>query len=106
MLVSDSFSGNSLVYLIVLFRQTFPLVSVIGVVGLANLSCCCDHVVHVNQTKKNGRQRTTPSELIFVLKTRDQRFPGSLSLSLRRAGRREPWERGSREYYTTIPRRI
>ena len=26
--------------------------------------------------------------------TRDQRFPGSLSLSLRRAGRREPWERG------------
>ena len=26
--------------------------------------------------------------------TVDQRFPGSLSLSLRRAGRREPWERG------------
>ena len=26
--------------------------------------------------------------------THDQRFPGSLSLSLRRSGRREPWERG------------
>ena len=26
--------------------------------------------------------------------TRDQRFPGSLSLSPRKAGRREPWERG------------
>ena len=26
--------------------------------------------------------------------THDQRFPGSLSLSLRRAGRREPWEWG------------
>ena len=44
-----SFSGNSLVYLIVLFRQKFPLVSVIVVVGLANLSCCCDHCV--SQTK-------------------------------------------------------
>ena len=30
----------------------------------------------------------------FVLEPRDQRFPGSLSLSLRRVGRREPWERG------------
>ena len=46
-LVFDSFSGNSLVYLIVLFRQKFPLVSVIVVVGLANLSCHCDHCVNV-----------------------------------------------------------
>ena len=37
-LVFDSFAANSLVYLIVLFRQKFPLVSVIVVVGLANLS--------------------------------------------------------------------
>ena len=43
----DSFSGNSLAYLIVLFRQKFPLVSVIVVVGLANLFCCCDHCVNV-----------------------------------------------------------
>ena len=46
MLVFDS-SGNSLVYLIVLFRQKFLLVSVIVVVGLANLSFCCDHCVNV-----------------------------------------------------------
>ena len=73
MLVSDSFSGNSLVYLIVLFRQTFPLVSVIGVVGLANLSCCCDHVVHVNQTKK-CETKDYSIRTNFVLETRDQRF--------------------------------
>ena len=86
-LVFDSFSGNSLVYLIVLFRQKFPLVSVIVVVGLANLSCCCDHCVNVanKPDKKNVRQRTPPSELIFVLEPRDQRFRGSLSLSLRKA---------------------
>ena len=46
-LVFDSFSGNSLVYLIVLFRQKFPLVSVIAVVEIANLSGCCDHRVNV-----------------------------------------------------------
>ena len=48
----DSFSGNSLVYLIVLFRQKFPLVSVIVVVGLANLSCFCDHYVANKPDKK------------------------------------------------------
>ena len=37
-LVFDSCSGNSPVYQIVLFRQKFPLVSVIVVVGLANLA--------------------------------------------------------------------
>ena len=65
--VFDSFSGNSLVDLIVLFRQKFPLVSVIVVVGLANLSCCCDHCVNVanKPDKKNVRQRTPPSELIL-----------------------------------------
>ena len=59
-LVFDSFSGNSLVYLIVLFRQKFPLVSVIVVVGLANLSCCCDHCVSVanKPDKNNVRQRS------------------------------------------------
>ena len=76
----DSFSGNSLVYLIVLFKQKFPLVSVVVVVGLSNLSCCCDHCVNVanKPDKKNVRQRTPPSELILFC---DQRFPGSLSLS-------------------------
>ena len=66
-LVFDSFSSNSLVYLIVLFRQKFPLVLVIVVVGLANLSCCCDHCVNVanKPDKKNVRQRTPPSELIL-----------------------------------------
>ena len=64
-LVFDSFSGNSLVYLIVLFRQKFPLVSVIVVVGLANLSCCCDHYVANKRDKKNVRQRTPPSEIIL-----------------------------------------
>ena len=84
-LVFDSFSGNSLVYLIVLFRQKCRLISVIVVVGLANLSCCCDHCVNVanKPDKNNVRQRTPPS--------------GAPSLSLRRAGRREPWEGGCRE---------
>ena len=61
-LVFNSFSCNSLVYLIVLFRQKFSLVSVIVVVGLANLSCCCDHCVNVanKPDKKNVRQRTPP----------------------------------------------
>ena len=74
----DSFSGNSLVYLIVLFRQKCRLISVIVVVGLANLSCCCDHCVNVanKPDKNNVRQRTPPS--------------GAPSLSLRRVGRREP----------------
>ena len=67
-LVFDSFSSNSLVYLIVLFRQKLPLVSVIAVVGLANLSCCCDHCVNVAKKKKknNVRQRTPPPELILL----------------------------------------
>ena len=66
-LVFDSFPGNSPVDLIDLFRQKFPLVSVIVVVGLANLSCCCDHCVNVanKPDKKNERQRTPPSELIL-----------------------------------------
>ena len=83
MLVSDSFSGNSLVYLIVLFRQKFPLVSVIVVVGLANLSCCCDHCVNVanKPDKKNVRQRTPPSELILFWSHVTSVFQG-LSLSL------------------------
>ena len=94
-LVFDSFSGNSLVYLIVLFRQKFPLVSVIVVVGLANLSCCCDHCVNVaNKPDKKCETKDSSLRNNFVLEPRDQRFPGFLSLSLRRAGRREPWERG------------
>ena len=78
-----SFSGNSLVYLIVLFRQKFPLVSVIVVVGLANLSCCCDHCVNVanKPDKKNVRQRTPPSELILFWSHVTSVFQG-LSLSL------------------------
>ena len=94
-LVFDSFSGNSLVYLIVLFRQKFPLVSVIVVVGLANLSCCCDHCVNVaNKPDKKCETKDSSLRNNFVLEPRDQRFPGSLSLALRRAGRRKPWERG------------
>ena len=94
-LVFYSFSGNSLVYLIVLFRQKFPLVSVIVVVGLANLSCCCDHcgTLRINQTKK-CETKDSSLRINFVLEPRDWRFPGSLSLSLRRARSREPWERG------------
>ena len=92
-LVFDAFSGNSLVYLIVLFRQKFPLVSVIVVVGLANLSCCCDHYVANKRDKKNVRQRTPPSEIILFWSHVTSVFQG-LSLSLRRTGRREPWERG------------
>ena len=47
--------------------QKFPLVSVIVVVGLANLSCCYDHCVNVANKPdiKNVRQRTPPSELSF-----------------------------------------
>ena len=79
----DSFSGNSLVYLKVLFRQKFPLVSVIVVVGLANLSFCCDHCVN----KKNVRQRTPPSELILFWSNVTRVFQGlSLSRFVRRVG--------------------
>ena len=81
--VFDSFSGNSLVDLIVLFRQKFPLVSVIVVVGLANLSCCCDHCVNV--ANKKCETKDSSLRINFFLEPRDQRFPGSLSLSLRRA---------------------
>ena len=81
-LVFDSFSGNSLVYLIVLFRQKFPLVSVIVVVGLANLSCCCGHCVNVanKPDKNNVRQRTPTSELILFRSLVTSIFQG-LSLS-------------------------
>ena len=88
-LVFDSFSGNSLVYLIVLFRQKFPLVSVIVVVGLANLSCCCDHCVNVanTQDKKYVRQRTPPSELILFCSHVTSVYQGlSLSRSVGRVG--------------------
>ena len=96
-LVVDSFSGNSLVYLKVLFRQKFPLVSVIVVVGLANLSFCCDHCVNVaNKPDKKCATKDSSLRINFVLEQHDQRFPGSLALSLRKAGRREPWERGCR----------
>ena len=81
-LVFDSFSGNSLVYLIVLFWQKFPLVSVIAVVGLANLSCCCDHFVNVaNKPDKKCEAKDSSLRVNFVLEPRDQRCPGSLSLS-------------------------
>ena len=67
-LVVDSFSGNSLVYLKVLFRLKFPLVSVIVVVGL----------------QKNVRQRTPPSELILFWSNMTSVFQGlSLSRSVR-----------------------
>ena len=85
----DSFSGYSLVYPIVLFRQKFPLVSVIVVVRLANLSCCCDHRVNVanNPDKKNVRQRTPPSELILFWSHVTSVFQGlSLSRSVGRVG--------------------
>ena len=86
-LVFDSFSGNSLVYLIVLFRQKFPLVSVIVVVGLANLSCCCDHYVANKRDKKNVRQRTPPSEIILFWSHVTSVFQGlSLSRSVGRVG--------------------
>ena len=90
-LAFDSFSaGNSLVYLIVLFRQKFPLVSVIVVVGLTNLSCCCDHCVNVANKpdkKSNVRQRTPPSELILFRSHVTSVFQGlSLSRSVVRVG--------------------
>ena len=88
-LVFYSFSGNSLVYLIVLFRQKFPLVSVIVVVGLANLSCCCDHCVNIanKPDKNNVRQRTPPSELILFRSHVTSVFHGlSLSRSVGRVG--------------------
>ena len=87
MLVFNSFSCNSLVYLIVLFRQKFPLVSVIVVVGLANLSCCCDHYVANKRDKKNVRQRTPPSEIILFWSHVTSVFQGlSLSRSIGRVG--------------------
>ena len=84
-LVFDSFSGNSLVYLIVLFGQKFRLVSVIFVVGLANLSCCCD---------QNVRQRTPLSEIILFWSHVTSVFQGLyVGLSLvREVGRKSPLE--------------
>ena len=87
--VFDSFSGNSLVYLIVLFRQKFPLVSVIVVVGIANLSCCCDHCMNVanKPDKNNVRQGTPPSQLILFRSHVTSVFQGlSLSRSVGRVG--------------------
>ena len=87
--VFDSFSSNSLVYLIVLFRQKFPLVSVIVVVGIANLSCCCDHCMNVanKPDKNNVRQGTPPSELILFRSHVTSVFQGlSLSRSVGRVG--------------------
>ena len=95
-LVFDSFSGNSLVYLIVLFRQKFPLVSVIVVVGLANLSCCCDHYVANKRDKKNVRQRTPPSEIILFWSHVTSVFQGlSLARSVERVGENPGNEDGS-----------
>ena len=77
------------------FRQKFPTVSVI-VVGLANLSCSCDH--YMNGENKPGTNWETKDSFLrinFVLETRDQTQPGFLSLSHSVGrGRREPWERG------------
>ena len=97
-LVFDSFSGNSLVYMIVLFRQKFPLVSVLVVVGLANLSCCCDHCVNFASKphKKNVRQRTPPSEIILFWSHVTSVFQGlSLSRSVARVGENPGNEDGS-----------
>ena len=75
-------------------------VSVIVVVGLENLSCCCDHCVKVvnvanKPDKNNVRQGLLPQNLILFRSHVTSVFQGlSLSLSRRRAGRREPWERG------------
>ena len=88
-LVFDSFSGNSLVYLIVLFRQKFPLVSVIVIEGLANLFCCCDYCVNIanKPDKKNVRPKTPPSELILFWRHVTSVFQGlSLSRSIGRVG--------------------
>ena len=89
MLVFYSFSGNSLVYLIVWFKQKFLLVSGIVVVGLANLSCCCDHCVNVanKPDTKNVRQRTPSSELTLFWSDVTSVFQGlSLSRSVGRVG--------------------
>ena len=67
----------------------FPLVSVIVVVGLANLSCCCDHCVNVanKPDKKDVRQRTPPSELILFWSHVTSVFQGLfLSRSVGRVG--------------------
>ena len=48
------------------------------------------------------RQRSSSLRINFVLEPCDQHFPGSLSLSLRRAGRREPWERGWISFSYTV----
>ena len=104
-LVFDSFSGYSLVYLIVLFTQKFPLVSVIVVVGLANLSCCCDRCVNVadKPDKNNVRQRTPPPELILLRSHVTSVFQGlSLSRSVGRVGENPGKEViGTPVYYTT-----
>ena len=55
MRVFDSSSSNLLFnVLIVLFRQKCPLVSVIVVAGLANLSCSCDHCVNIENKPDKG----------------------------------------------------
>ena len=49
------------------------------------------HCVNVaNKPDKKKSQTKDSLRINFVLEPRDQRFPGSLSLSLRRASRREP----------------
>ena len=52
--VFDSSSSNLPFNLIVLFRQKCPLVSVIVAVGLANLSCSCDHCENIENKPDKG----------------------------------------------------
>ena len=68
-----------------ILMEKFPVVSVIVVVGLANLSCCCDHCVNVaNKPDKKCETKDSSLRNNFVLEPRDQRFPGSLSRSVGR----------------------
>ena len=87
MLVSDSFSGNSLVYLIILFRAE---------ISLSFTHSCCRVSKSIlllrsrrerKPDKKSARQRTPPSELILFWRHVTSVFQGlSLSRSVGRVG--------------------
>ena len=103
-LVFYSFSGNSLVYLIVFFRQISLSFSYScsrvskSILLWWSLHERCEYTRHKNCDTKDSSLRIN-----FVLEPRAQCFPGSLSLLLCRVGRREPWERTLlRRFFTAI----
>ena len=75
------------------------MVSVV-VVELTNLSCSCEPLRSLCERDTNWETKDSSIRINFVLETRDQTQPGSLSSA--GTGRREPWEWGCMQ--ATMPK--